>query len=533
MADVVLEQEPTPPRRANPALPNELGWIVLRAIARDPQRRYPTVAALLDDLARFRDNLPVVAGPPSTTYRLRKLVRRHRVGLTLLLVLVAGVGAGGYGLWRGALDARAGEERALAREQEARRGFLLTSETSRLFVRLFDGIRDTAASSDLRVHELLDRNPFVVGEETDPFVEAFVRGTRGEIYCRLQRFAEARAELERALARCEEVPPNELADAHGVALRLRTCLGRVLVGLGESERGEQMVRDALADAEGARSPRARLRASLALCRVLSLRNGNEELIRRATDTAEMARALGDALAETEADIMFVNAAAALDRHAEALPVAERAWRRTRETWGEHDSYAANALFGYVSTLQTSGRLDEAEQLYPQLLAVARAALGPDDPKVLVVLANQAALLVQRGQVDAAIDALRELVARYDATGAPVDQDHLIAINNLGQLLNQRGRCSEAEPFLARAAELTKELLDPRDPNGPAIRFNYGVCLAALKRWAEAEPILLAEFELLQRLLPAGHSTLGKFRRTIADGYEKSGQPQRAAEWRAQ
>lgn len=57
----------------------ELDWIVMKAIEKDRERRYPTVHALADDLRRYLRNEPVEAHPPSRIYRLTKLIQRYRI----------------------------------------------------------------------------------------------------------------------------------------------------------------------------------------------------------------------------------------------------------------------------------------------------------------------------------------------------------------------------------------------------------------------------------------------------------------------
>jgi len=55
----------------------DLDWITLKAIAREREDRYPSVAALAADLEAYLRGDPVAAGPPSSWYRLRKFVRRR------------------------------------------------------------------------------------------------------------------------------------------------------------------------------------------------------------------------------------------------------------------------------------------------------------------------------------------------------------------------------------------------------------------------------------------------------------------------
>ena len=70
-------------------LRGDLDWILLKAIAKEPDGRYGSAAALADDLERHLRHQPVAAGPPSLSYRLGKLVRRHPAAFTAGAMLVA------------------------------------------------------------------------------------------------------------------------------------------------------------------------------------------------------------------------------------------------------------------------------------------------------------------------------------------------------------------------------------------------------------------------------------------------------------
>ena len=62
-------------------LAGDLDTIVLKALAKEPNRRYESADALADDLRRHQDGLPVRARPDTVRYRLGKFIGRHRVGV--------------------------------------------------------------------------------------------------------------------------------------------------------------------------------------------------------------------------------------------------------------------------------------------------------------------------------------------------------------------------------------------------------------------------------------------------------------------
>jgi len=116
MQRVIREQEPAKPstklstlgetltdiakhRRCTPdllrkAIRGDLDWIVMKSLEKDRARRYETASSLATDIRRHIEHEPVLARGPSTTYRLRKFLRRHRVSVTVATALAVTLVAG-------------------------------------------------------------------------------------------------------------------------------------------------------------------------------------------------------------------------------------------------------------------------------------------------------------------------------------------------------------------------------------------------------------------------------------------------------
>src|SRR5688572_1231506 len=88
------------PRRVSRFVQGDLDWIVMKALEKDRARRYETASGFAADVIRYLADEPVMAGPPSAVYRLRKFSRRNRRGLvTTALVgamLLAALGSFGW-----------------------------------------------------------------------------------------------------------------------------------------------------------------------------------------------------------------------------------------------------------------------------------------------------------------------------------------------------------------------------------------------------------------------------------------------------
>ncbi len=99
----------TTPARLHRALRSDLDWVVMRAMEKDRNRRYSTAVALEEDLGRYLGSEPVMAGPPSAGYRIRKFVRRYRVQVASGLAVSLTVVAGAIGMTVFGLEAKAKE----------------------------------------------------------------------------------------------------------------------------------------------------------------------------------------------------------------------------------------------------------------------------------------------------------------------------------------------------------------------------------------------------------------------------------------
>ena len=141
----VMSEVPQSLRGLVPNLPRDLGTIVEKAIDRDPARRYPTAAALADDLQRFLDDKPIKARRVTVAEQSLRWARRNpavaSLAAGLLLALITGL-AGVSWQWRKA-EASLGAAEAANRKAQAR--FDLAMEAVKAFT--------TGASEDVLLRE--------------------------------------------------------------------------------------------------------------------------------------------------------------------------------------------------------------------------------------------------------------------------------------------------------------------------------------------------------------------------------------------
>lgn len=115
---LILSAEPKAPRLLNARVPVDLETVCLKAIERNPDRRYSSALALQDDLRRFLDRQPIHARRIGTTARTARFIRRHQFG-TLGIAALGVAALLGYALYNKQTQIREQTEVAAAVQARA------------------------------------------------------------------------------------------------------------------------------------------------------------------------------------------------------------------------------------------------------------------------------------------------------------------------------------------------------------------------------------------------------------------------------
>ena len=128
--------------RQQPKIPSDLDWITMRALEKDPDRRYASAIELAEDVQRFLDVEPVHARPPSLSYVSSRWIKRHRILFAAVCTVIMTMIAATIVSLREAAIAHVAQSRA---EQEAARAThhdLRATQTSGFVMDLLDRITE-------------------------------------------------------------------------------------------------------------------------------------------------------------------------------------------------------------------------------------------------------------------------------------------------------------------------------------------------------------------------------------------------------
>ncbi len=239
----------------------DLETIVATAMAREPEARYPSAAALAEDIRRHLDGEPIQARRGSTLYVLGKQLRKHKlsagIAATFILVVTAGF-ATSLAYWRQAANQAtraqiAEQEQARQRElaQAGERAATLHAERARTVVSLLNEMLDLSNARGPDGEDLTLREHLVAfGQSLEerlrgqPDVEAQVRFSLGSAHMSLRVWDAAAEQFQKAAALRRDI--------HGeLHASVREALRFAVDSLYRGDRREEalsVVRDAIARA---------------------------------------------------------------------------------------------------------------------------------------------------------------------------------------------------------------------------------------------------------------------------------------------
>ncbi|MCP3959343.1 MAG: serine/threonine protein kinase [bacterium] len=491
----VREEEPTPLRERDSALPSELEAIVMKCLEKDPERRYPSARALAEDFRRYLDGEPVEARTSTMAYRLAKKLVRHKQLVTLsavaavLLVALLTVFA---------FTSRA-QSRMIAREAEranreaerANREADASSQISSFLIDLFR-VSDPGDGNEITAREILDRGAETIEENLadQPLLQAQLMDTIGTVYLGLGLYEPAAHMLEQGL---------ELAREHSTDRDEMVSLMDDLAGLyadhAEIERFEPLYHEALRLLEAADRTPGDLGHSLDHLAALYADRGDfpraKSLLESSLDLRM--RALG----EMNPEVAFSGLRLAeLHTDVGELERAEELFRASLEvlqmTVGGTEPAAARAEWSLGLVLLARGAAPEAEERTLRALDILTRA-GIKGSEMAALHADLTRLYLDTGDLERATEHGSQAMAeatRY-ATAHPESQagQWRVAAARLafGEALAAAGQRADATGWWEAGLDTITPLAD--EPGSVLAADLRARLLLRLDRVEEARPVV--------------------------------------------
>lgn len=432
-------------------LRGDLDVIVLKALRKEPARRYRSASAFADDIGLHLKSMPIVARTDSRRYRAGKFVQRHFAAVTASVLVVAMLAT--FTVLLSVQNRTVVKERDTAREAiQFLEDIFMAHDPSR------------ARGVDVTAEEILAEGATRIRSNLGdrPEIQSSLMGTIGRVYYNLGEYPKSEEMLEQAL----RIRIQTDGESHPSVAAAKNDLAEVLIRRAQYERAIELLQQSLAINQRSN-------------------DGSSPLV--ATNLFNLANvylATGD-----------------LDEAESAVRSSIAIFRQIRD---QYSLELAEAVSSLARVLQVRGDLDQTETLLLEAIDIISTSQGPDHPYMAYYLQNLGVLQRSKGDFDAAEETLQSAI---EAIRRILGEKHdllAVALVDQGRLLHMKGDYDGAERFVREALDLEIEIHGTNHPRIGLHKTILGMLLHDKSELANAEATLREALSIYEQVLDDDH-----------------------------
>ncbi|HEX3151734.1 MAG TPA: tetratricopeptide repeat protein [Gemmataceae bacterium] len=383
----------------------ELDWIVMKALAKERDRRYESASSFAKDIERFLSNEPVLAGPPSASYKIRKFMHRNRPQVVAAAVVLVALIGSVIGTTWGLIEARRQEHIAQAESIEkdkARQEAIERADGEQKEKLHAQREQQRAEKAEKEAKDRLDQ--VNVQKQRVEEEKQIAQAVRNFLHAKLLRQADVWVQAD-ALARS----------------------GDLLTSVDQNITVREL-----------------------------LRRAADELAPEKTETnfANQPKVQAEILRTIGATYIALN-----DFHA-AADLLQRSVDLFEKSYSPDDPATLVALESQARVFELTGKLSRAIEIYKRVRDACAKSTTPDPDLTRKAINNLGLAYLQLGQFDDAIALFHLVLKSYEEAG--LRDSSTAAMNNLGVALVVKGRPRDAKRYFEEASAID-ERVHPQHP----------------------------------------------------------------------
>lgn len=497
----ISAQRKTEPTKLSKLMRGELDWIVMKTLEKDRNRRYETANGFAADIQRYLLNEPVQACPPSTMYRMRKFVVRHRGPvLAASLILLAMVG-GIIGTTLGLFEARSASvaERKAKEAAESRESETL-AVLDFIEKKVFGAAKPQGLAGGLGYDVTLRKAveaalPFVdEGFADKPLIEARLRLRIGDMFDAVGNVNTALEQHKMALALYLKHSGSE----HPDTLKTKTRVGGHYFDLGQYQEALQLHEEIFQVRKARFGPYHRdtlgCMNNIAICYDRLGRKLDALKLHEETLALKQTHLGADDLDVLPSMQNLASCYTYAGRHADALKLLEELQAIQKDKLEPDHPGRLLIMHNLANCYNGAERYEDARKLMEEIMPLIKKKFGPDHPYTIGCLSDVAKSYGNCGRHAEGIKLHEESLT---LTKAKLGSKHRLTLSNMKSLVYLLADCPDIKlRNIGRAIELGKECIELEPGEGEHWQ-NLGIAQYRAGDWKAAVSTLEKSIKLSQ------------------------------------
>lgn len=440
-------------------LKGDLNAILLKAIEKDPEKRYRTSDSLLDEFEKHFSGLPVSARQRTVRYRFNKFTQRNKTPLAVAVTFLLLISS--FTFYH---TNQITKERNQA-QLEAEKAEQVTEFLVNLFGRSNPYIEEMDGGTDVTVGSILKSGTERIDEELpdQPAVRAELKTVLGEVYDALNEYDQAEKLLTEAVhihRSSNQSGSREMAESIKILAFLYQEQGNI-------DEAEKLLEESISYYEKSEVGLKDHDAIAAIARLGNLNWYNK----------------GD----------YEKADSLLNRALELRKSIHNS---------DHVHLATN--YNDLATLNhAKGDYEIAEQYYRKSIDIYKK-LFDEHSNLAIIMANFSALLKERGNYSEAEDFQRESLNMHKRLTGEENLDIALGTGNLGHILLEQNQLHKADSLLNYSLNQLREIFDSSHTYISRTKLNIGKLHLKQQNYTKAEETLLETYKEYEQVFPEGH-----------------------------
>lgn len=442
-------------------LKGDLDTIVLKAIRKEPDRRYESAEQLAADIRHYLTGRPVMAHPDSMGYRTRKFIRRHRIGaISTAIIILLVIGYIITVTWHSQQTQAA----LVKAEQETKKAEQVTD----FLMDMFEASNPEESLGDtVTAQTLLEQGIEQAQQLKDqPVIYAQMLDVTGLVYMNLGQYEQAQSLLKQAY----DIRHTHLEAPHPEISESLHNLGVLFWENGQYNEAEKYLRDALKMLQ-------------------KIHEGEHESL------ANTMNALAIVLKE-------------LRKFEQAEPLHRKALEMNRNIFGEKHKAVAQSLSNLGNFLESLGDYKQAKEYYQESLEIYQELYGNNHPLVAALLTNLGRITERLGNLETSLDHHQ---MSLEIKRAIYDDDHpdiAKSLYHLGRVNMDLENLDIAQQQLEQALAIQQVSLDSFHPNLSQTYNTLGILMHRKGNLEASQQFYQEALAIKEVRLGENHSDIG-------------------------
>ena len=515
-------------KKLSKLLRGDLDNIVLKSMHKDPSQRYNSVQELIDDINKYLTGQPIIARKDTIMYRATKFIQRHKVGFAIFIIVNLFI--------LGSVAAIIIQANVAAKERDnARVELKKFEEVNTFMLEMLSSADPEIKGRDVKVYDLLEKatEDIEIKLKSFPKIKSAIKQTLGQTFIGLGEYEKAETLLLEALESNKKLFGPISKETANSAHQLGLCYDWIgNFQLADSFYAEGVSIYSQISDEPLKGLADNLNDYGTLLTNIGEFDSASTMLKR---SLEIYGIFNEVKGQKEA--ITINNLAVNMHHQNKIDEAEKYYLEAKEIltnlYGENRPEVASIFNNLAFIYLDNQKFDASEKAFQKAYEIKKIVFGSDHPSSGLALINMGMFYFETKEYDRAERPLLDAINMFTRTKAFDDPFLSLAYYWLGRSYLESNKLKESEKVLRNSIKIREKVYSKDHSKTWSSVGELAICLLKQKKYEEAEKLLLSTLNFYKNAKYNDNKKISRYTEFAAILYQEIGDIEKAEFYRSE